>query len=248
MGYDSGIAIGDLGLPQEFSLRNQLSASTRWAGAMLHGRDHVMGWKHDLEEAEAAEEAAEAEEKEQLEPVPPTTPKGPVPPGGRPLCLVSTDDYPQWRTVRSFKPPPHSSRSEQSTDGRRHRHRRYIRADGTTRTERSAPSARCTATSQHTTAATMLPAIVAARGSSGWADAYARRGTWESQLAKHASRQKAGHPPLWEKAGRAVRKHQGHQLGWRDAVKPWLVQMGTSPRSTRGECLRLQMPGQWRLV
>eukprot|EP01043_Picozoa_sp_COSAG02_P057061 COSAG02_NODE_6867_length_3317_cov_12.683344_4_plen_203_part_00 len=191
----------------------------------------VLGWKQDLEEAEAeAEAVAEAsrlageegagDDKERLEPVPPSTPK-------RPLCLVSTVDYPQWRTVRSFKPPPHSSRSERPAGGHRHRHRRYVRADGTTRTEQSAPAAR-EAISQHTAAAPKLPAVATARGSGDWAHAYAKRGTWESQLAP---RQKAGQPPTWQRAVEAVQKPKDRKLGWQDAVKPWLVQMGTSARS-----------------
>lgn len=193
----------------------------------------MVGWKQDLEEAEA-EAAAEAsrlageedacDEKERLEPVPPSAPK-------LPLCLVSTVDYPQWRTVRSFKPPPHSSRSERPAEGRRHRHRRYVRADGTTRTERSAPAAP-EAILQHTAAAAKLPAVATARGSGDWAHAYAKRGKWESQLAKHASRQKAGQPPIWQRAVEGVQKQKDHKLGWQEAVKPWLVQMGTSARST----------------
>lgn len=192
-----------------------------------------LGRKHTLEEPAAGEAAAVtageaaalAQEAEaRLEPA------GAVPEdqlGGRPLCLVSTVDYPQWRTVRSAKPPPHSSRSTHFAKGRGHPHRRFVQADGTARTERSRPSRR--EASQQSRP--ILPPIATARDS--WAGAYANRSNWESQLVRHAERQKAGEPPIWDKVRRAVNTQNGHKLGWGDAVKPWLVKLGTSPQHAR---------------
>ena len=190
----------------------------------------LLGWKHALEEAAAAEAAAAAAAALAQEPAARIEPAGPAPAdqlGGRPLCLVSTVDYPQWRTVRSVKPPPHSPRSKHCADGRGHRHRRYVRADGTVRTERSDPSRR------EASQQPILPPIATARNASSWAGAYANRRNWENQLVRHAERQKAGKPPVWEAARRAVNAHNGHKIGWGDAVRPWLVKLGTSPQHAR---------------
>jgi hypothetical protein len=204
----------------------------------------VGGWAGDLEsetppnaaEVEAVNNAEAERAADELPPLPPSdsTPAGPA------MCLVTTTDYPQWRTVRSFKPaPPRSPRSqkEQQQRGGRRRggHRRYIRADGTVRTE-SRPTARAEQTDamlRSSGSSAFLPAIASARGAGTWVDAYARKGTWESQLSRHAARQKQGQPSLatgWEKA-RAVtervrRQQKGQKVGWDDVVKPWLAQFG----------------------
>ena len=120
--------------------------------------------------------AEAAEEKVMLKPVPPSAPKGVEVGSSRsawcPRSITRSGG------LCALSPPPHSSRSNQSTEGRRHRHRRYVRADGTTgRPELRRPLGAATRSTRRGRRCCLLFATT--QGSIGWADAYAK-GTWRA--------------------------------------------------------------------
>lgn len=166
----------------------------------------LLGWKHDLEDEEAAEAEAEAKRREDAgedvdEPAAPPEPLYNET-SSKPLCLTDPVDYPQWRTVRSFKPaPPRSPRSQ--AYARKHAsvhvnafgggRRRNGRPDGTARTgqlEAPKAAAALNAFSPRSAVSSFLPEIVSKRNVGSWASTYAKKPVWEKQFALHTQRQK----------------------------------------------------------